>query len=182
MPEYVSRAGILMPKKEVVQIPLTVEEILAGKTGIYQGEDRASINQMIEQGYCVPDPEGKYEYTGEDSTFQGKKYALSSYPGNDCFEEEDMLVKARSLGYNSVEEYLEKRKKITREKLEIEADKKLQTLGVKIGEDRKDRRPDINTTHDKSGPGQFKQGGFAGGGKAKEDRDVQSAAIKAATA
>lgn len=185
MPEYVSRAGILMPKKEVVQTPVNVEEILAGKTGIYMGEDRASINQMIEQGYMTPDVEGKYEYTGEDSTFQShsntksNRYTLLSYPGNDCFEEEDMLVKARSLGYNSVEEYLEKRKKITREKLEASADKKLESLGVKVGEDRKDRRPDINTTHDKAGPGQFKQGGFAGGGKGKEDRDVQSAALKA---
>lgn len=181
MPEYVSRAGILHPKKEVVQIPLTVEEILAGKTGIYQGEDRASINQMIEQGYCVPDENGKYDYTGEDSTFQGKKYALSSYPGVDCFSEEDLLIKARSLGYSNAEEMLEKRKGITRSMLEAQADKKLESLGMKVGEDRKDRRPDINTQHDKAGPGQFKQGGFAGGGKGKEDRDVQSAAIGAAT-
>lgn len=188
MPEYVSRAGILMPKKEVAQVPLTVEEMLAGKNGVYQGEDRGAINQMIEQGYMTPDPDGKYEYTGEDSTFQkhsntnGNKYTLVSYPGNDCFEEEDMLVKARSLGYATVEEYLEKRRKITRQSLEASADKKLESIGVKIGEDRKDRRPDINTTHDKAGPGQFKQGGFAGGGKGKEDRDVQSAALKAAGA
>lgn len=182
MPEYVSRAGILMPKKEVVQIPVSVEEILGGKTGIYMGEDRAAINQMIEQGYMVIDADGKYEYTGEDSTFQDKgKWTLSSYPGNDCFEEEDMLTKARSLGYASVEEYLEKRKGITRKKLEDVADKKLESHGVKVGEDRKDRRPDINTTHDKAGPGQFKQGGFAGGGKSNADRDVQSAAIKKAT-
>src|SRR4051812_47531230 len=106
MPEYVSKAGILHPKKEVVQIPVSVEEILGGKTGIYQGEDRAAINQMIEQGYMVADPEGKYDYTGEDSTFQKKKYSLSSLPGNDCMEEEDNLIKARSLGYASVEDYL----------------------------------------------------------------------------
>lgn len=181
MPEYVSRAGMLMPKKEVVQTPVSIEEILGGKTGIYIGEDRAAINQMIEQSYMSPDPEGKYEYTGEEAAFKGQKYSLASYPGNDCFEEEDMLAKARSLGYASVADYLEKRRGLTREKIEAAADKKLESLGVKIGEDRTDRRHDINTTHDKAGPGQFKQGGFAGGGSGKDDRDVMAATLKKTT-
>jgi len=83
MPNYVSKLGKFIPAKERV----VLSHMPRGKE-IYEGLDRAALYEMHKAGHI--DKEGN----------------ISDYFGESYKEHEHTLEKARSLGYNTVEEYL----------------------------------------------------------------------------
>lgn len=123
MPKFVSVAGKWHPAKEVVQLPLSQEDLIAGKNPVYMGPDRGALSLMVEQGYASEDPEGPIFYQGEDDRFIGKRFKITDYPGRDCFSDPDVIRMSRTLGYKTVAEYLDEMFGIKKE--EIEAKSKL---------------------------------------------------------
>lgn len=171
MSRHISVAGKWYPAKEVVQLPLSQEDLLAGKSPVYIGPDRGALAMMVEQGYCVEDPDGDISYSGDDPLYAGKKFKITDYPGRDCFTDPDIIRMARTLGYKTVEEYLEEMFGV--KKSEIIA--KAQTLVGKIVTDKQTVRPEaagIGGGEDRSGQGKHRKGGFG------DPNDVQPGALK----
>lgn len=160
MPRFVSVAGKWKPAKEVVQLPLTEEALLSGQNPVYIGPDRGALAMMVEQGYCVEDPEGDIYYSGEDAQYQGKRFKIVDSPGQDCFSDPDVIRMARTLGYKGSAEYLEEMFNI--KKVDIIA--KSEALVGKVSS-HKNQTPKVGISElaggeDKSGKGQHRKGGF----------------------
>lgn len=96
MPNWISKGGLMYPAKERVALtnnsdkPIIVDgkEIQPGEPYIYEGSDRAAEYELA-QMYGV-DEEGKPK--------QG-------YIGIDCLKDPEMIMRAKQLGYNTVDEY-----------------------------------------------------------------------------
>lgn len=117
MPRFVSVAGKWHPAKEVAQLPLSQEDLIAGKNPVYIGPDRGALALMVEQGYCIEDPDGDIFYGGEDDQYKGKKFKINDYPGRDCFSDPDVIRMARTLGYQTVAQYLDEMFGIKKEEI-----------------------------------------------------------------
>ena len=83
MPNYESVAGVWKPKTEYHVNP----NAQPGENPVYQGPDRAALEQMKENGLIA-----------EDGTI--------TYMGSDIFSDPEMMVKARQLNCKDVNEYL----------------------------------------------------------------------------
>src|SRR5260221_1913843 len=106
MPQFVSVLGKLHPAEEVVQLPLSHEDLLAGKSPVYKGRDRGALSMLAEQGYAVEDETGPIFYDGTEERYQGKRFKIVDLPGRDCRTEPDNIRQSRELGFKSVGEWL----------------------------------------------------------------------------
>ena len=128
MPNWVSVAGKTLPAMEVVQLPLSQEDLIAGKNPVYRGPDRAALAYMVENGHAIEDKEGPIHYYGEDERFKGKRFKISDYPGRDCFTDPDVIRMARTYGYKTVAEYLFEMYGIKKEEIEAKSKELLKDL------------------------------------------------------
>lgn len=170
MPHFVSVLGKNYPAEEIVQLPLTTEDLIAGKNPVYRGADRAALATLVEQGYAVEDKEGDIYYYGEDERFKGKRFKIKDYPGRDCRTEPDLIRQSRELGFKSVEEYLYTMYGVDVKEEKARAEKLLKNIVTH--DDIKKRVPDAVGSHDRSGPGPYKKGGFG------DSNDPMSEAIQ----
>lgn len=142
MPRWVSVAGVTLPALEIVQLPLSEADLLAGKNPVYKGPDRAALAYMVENGHAIEDSEGAIHYYGEDERFKGKRFKIQSYPGRDCFTDPDVIRMSRTYGYKNVAEYLYEMYGIKKE--EIEAKSRELLKGLTVHDKPAVRRPDLN--------------------------------------
>lgn len=171
MSRHVSVAGKWHPAKEVVQLPLSQEDLLAGKNPVYIGPDRSALAMMVEQGYCTEDPAGDISYSGDDPLYIGKKFKIQDYPGRDCFTDPDVIRMARTLGYKNVEDYLDEMFGVKKKDVIAKAN----SLVGKIVQENKTIKADasgIGGGEDRSGQGHNRKGGFG------DPNDVQPGALK----
>lgn len=173
MANWVSVAGVFMPAIEVVQLPLSIEDLKAGKNPVYRGPDRAALAQMVEEGHAVIDPEGPIHYFGEDPKYVGKRFKITSYPGRDCFTDPDALRMARTLGYKTVAEYLEEMYGIKKSEIEKKSKALLEDVVVHDAPvNRVNDASPIGGGEDKSRNKKDRKGGFG------DPNDVPSDALK----
>lgn len=118
MPRFVSVAGKWHPAKEIVQLPLSEADLIAGKNPVYRGPDRAALAHMVENGHAIEDANGPIHYYGEDERFKGKRFKITDYPGRDCFTDPDVIRMSRTYGYKSVAEYLKEMFDIDKEAIQ----------------------------------------------------------------
>lgn len=169
MPRFVSVLGKLHPAEEVVQLPISHEDLVAGKSPVYKGPDRGALTMLVEQGFAKEDPDGSIFYNGEDDQFKGKRFTIVDLPGESILMNHDTLTKARTLGYKTVKEYLSEMYGI--DVAELEAKQKA-VLSKVVNHDKPvERKKDPIGSHEKSGPGPYKKGGFG------DSSDVQSEAV-----
>ena len=142
MSRWVSVAGKMLPALEVVQLPLSEADLIAGKNPVYRGPDRAALAYMVENGHAVEDKEGTIYYYGEDMRFKDKRFKIQDYPGRDCFTDPDVIRMARTYGYKTVAEYLYEMYGIKKEDIEAKSKELLKDLTVH--DKPVNRKPDLN--------------------------------------
>lgn len=174
MPRWVSVAGRTLPAQEIVQLPLSEADLIAGKNPVYKGPDRAALAYMVENGHAAEDKDGPIFYYGEDERFKGKRFKITDYPGKDCFTDPDVIRMARTYGYKTVAEYLWEMYGIKKEDIEAKASELLGTLVVH--DKAVTRKPDLNV---QSGGAEDPRTGNRGANDAKGGFEGAPTTIKA---
>lgn len=174
MPQWVSVAGKTYPAMEIVQLPLSQEDLIAGKSPVYRGPDRAALAYMVENGHAQEDANGPIHYYGEDERYKGKRFKITDYPGKDCFTDPDVIRMARTYGYKTVAEYLLEMYGIKKEDIEAKSKELLNDL---VNHDKPvNRKPDLKVP---SGGDEDARTGNRGANDYKGGFEGSPAAIKA---
>lgn len=172
MPKFVSVVGKWHPGKEVVQLPMSEEDLAAGKNPVYIGPDRGALSLLVEQGYAVEDADGEIFYNGDDDRFVGKRFKIADLPGRDAFTDPELIRMARTLGYKTVAEYLDEMFNIKREEIEAKSKSLLEKTQTHKNPDKKPGLEILGGGEDKSGQRKHRKGGFG------EPDDVSQSSLK----
>jgi len=136
MPNYVSVLGEWKPAQEFYINPTAKR----GENPVYDGPDRAALDYMKENGHVDED--------GKPTSFGEPYNAL-----------EENIIKAREMGYKSVDEYLIARNKDPKKLREMQEKK----LGVIVEHKNPEKKPAgvfESGGDDMSGSGKGRKGGF----------------------